>query len=342
MSDKSEQNKKKQDWLGIEDSEEEGVENDSEQEEESRLRGLERRSSKRRKVDHASSASEDNDDEGEIDGGNSDGNEEEDEEEEIGEEKEGIREKGKKKSKNTDKHDDLLITSSSKLKPLSKEELAASKEATAKTGVIYLSRVPPFMKPMKVKSLLSRFGEVGRIFLSPEDPKAYARRVRFGGNKKRNFEEGWVEFKSKKVAKLVAETLNTTIIGGKKGSYYHDDVWNIKYLPKFKWHHLQAQIAYENASRQAKLRAEIAQATRENKTYIRNVERAKMVEKMESSKKRKLKELAEASGDKAPEQPEPLQIRRQFRQHSTKGKRAEEGEGKESSEKVKRLLSKIF
>jgi len=69
------------------------------------------------------------------------------------------------------------------------------------------------MKPMKVKSLLSHFGEIGRIFLSPEDPKVYARRVRFGGNKKRNFEEGWVEFKNKKAARLVAETLNATIIG---------------------------------------------------------------------------------------------------------------------------------
>lgn len=69
------------------------------------------------------------------------------------------------------------------------------------------------MKPMKVKQLLSYFGEIGRIFLAPEDPKAYARRVRFGGNKKRNFDEGWVEFKSKKDAKLVAETLNATTIG---------------------------------------------------------------------------------------------------------------------------------
>lgn len=95
---------------------------------------------------------------------------------------------------------------------------------------------------MKVKDLLSRFGKIGRVFLAPEDPKAYARRVRFGGNKKRNFEEGWVEFLDKKDAKMVAETLNTNIIGGKKNNFYYDDVWNIKYLPKFKWHHLQAQI----------------------------------------------------------------------------------------------------
>jgi len=139
MSTKPEDHKKKQDWLGIEDSEEEGIENDPEQEEEeSRLKGLERRSSKRRKVDHASSASEDDDD---TSGGGSDTNGEEDGKE-TDEEQGDIREGGKKKSKNIDKRSDLLITSSSKLKPLSKEELAASKEASAKTGVVYLSRVP--------------------------------------------------------------------------------------------------------------------------------------------------------------------------------------------------------
>jgi len=98
------------------------------------------------------------------------------------------------------------------------------------------------MKPFKVKHLLSQFGAINRIFLSPESPKSYALRKRFGGNKKRNFEEGWVEFLDKKIAKLVAETLNANPIGGKKGSYYYDDVWNIKYLPKFKWHHLTEQI----------------------------------------------------------------------------------------------------
>lgn len=139
MSTKLEDNKKKQDWLEIEDSEEEGAGNDSEQEEEeSRVKGLERRSLKRRKVDHSSSVSEDDDDN--IGGGDSDANGED--EKEIDQEQGDILEKAKKKSKSIDKGGDLLITSSSKLKPLSKEELAASKEATAKTGVVYLSRVP--------------------------------------------------------------------------------------------------------------------------------------------------------------------------------------------------------
>ena len=35
-------------------------------------------------------------------------------------------------------------------------------------GIVYLSRVPPFMKPHKVKHLLSRYGSVGRVYLKPE------------------------------------------------------------------------------------------------------------------------------------------------------------------------------
>ncbi len=45
---------------------------------------------------------------------------------------------------------------------------------------------------------------------------------------------GWIEFADKKVAKMVAESLNNTSIGGKKGGFYHDDIWNLKYLKNFK------------------------------------------------------------------------------------------------------------
>lgn len=232
------------------------------------------------------------------------------------------------------------ITNPKALKPLTPAELAASKAATAKTGVVYLSRIPPFMKPQKVRDLLGRFGAIGRVFLAPEDPKAHAKRVKYGGNKKRNFVEGWVEFLNKSDAKTAAETLNTQIVGGKKGSYYYDDVWNIKYLKKFKWHHLQAQIAYENASRQAKLRAEIAHETRVNKTYLRNVERAKMVENMQESKKRKVSEAEAEEKKEGGASGAKVEVRRQFRQHKVQGKAS--AEGKEKSEKVKNLLSKVF
>jgi ESF2/ABP1 family protein len=55
-----------------------------------------------------------------------------------------------------------------KLKPLSREKLEAFKERHDNTGVVYMSRVPPAMKPQKVRHLLSQFGEIGRIYLAAE------------------------------------------------------------------------------------------------------------------------------------------------------------------------------
>jgi hypothetical protein len=61
----------------------------------------------------------------------------------------------------------------------------------------------------------------------------------------KNFTEGWVEFEDKAIAKSIAQGLNGQQIGGKRRSAYHYDLWNMKYLPKFKWDHLTEEIAYE-------------------------------------------------------------------------------------------------
>lgn len=66
------------------------------------------------------------------------------------------------------------------------------------------------------------------------DSSVRKRRKAKGGNGSKQFVEGWVEFASSRVAKRVAESLNNTRMGGKKRDYYHDDVWNLKYLKGFK------------------------------------------------------------------------------------------------------------
>ncbi|KAF9307072.1 RNA-binding ATPase activator esf2 [Mortierella antarctica] len=180
-------------------------------------------------------------------------------------------------------------TKKQKLESLTPEALEKFQKAREKTGIVYLSKIPPFMKPIKLRHLLGQFGELGRVYLAPEDAKVAARRKKYGGNKKQNYTEGWVEFKDKSIAKQVANSLNTTVIGGKKNSHYHDDMWNIKYLPKFKWHHLTERIAYENASRAQRLQAEISQAKRENKFILNNIEKSKMIKSMEEKKEAKRK-----------------------------------------------------
>jgi ESF2/ABP1 family protein len=120
-------------------------------------------------------------------------------------------------------------------RPITKKNLVATEAAIKKSGVVYLSRIPPFMKPQKLRSLLEPYGKINRIFLTPEDPAEHSRRVRNGGNKKRCYTEGWVEFVKKKDAKKAVDLLNAQTIGGKKSSWYRDDVWALKYLKGFKW-----------------------------------------------------------------------------------------------------------
>ena len=42
------------------------------------------------------------------------------------------------------------------------------REDLEKRGVIYLARIPPFMKPNKVKSIFEEYGEVTRLYLAEE------------------------------------------------------------------------------------------------------------------------------------------------------------------------------
>ncbi|KAH8105482.1 hypothetical protein BXZ70DRAFT_886933 [Cristinia sonorae] len=171
-------------------------------------------------------------------------------------------------------------------KPLTKEELAAYKAAQERTGVVYISRIPPGMRPTKVRHLMSAYGEIGRVYLQPEDPKRSFLRRKFTSTKKVHFTEGWVEFKEKKVARSVAEMLNAQPIGGKKGTRWRDDIWTMKYLPKFKWNMLTEQIAHEAAVHAAKLRVELSQSRREQQEYLKNVELARVLDKRAERKRK--------------------------------------------------------
>jgi predicted DNA binding CopG/RHH family protein len=67
-------------------------------------------------------------------------------------------------------------------KVLSEQRLKRIKEQHAKRGIVYLSRIPPHMKPGKLRQLLGQYGEVGRIFCTPEDPTLRKQRKKKGGN----------------------------------------------------------------------------------------------------------------------------------------------------------------
>ncbi|XP_047520003.1 pre-rRNA-processing protein esf2-like [Pieris napi] len=141
-----------------------------------------------------------------------------------------------------------------------------------KRGIIYLSTIPPYMNVAKIREIFSEFGEIGRIYLqSSAKPGEKRKRV------PNQFTEGWVEFKKKKIAKSVAASLNNTQIGTRKKSRYYDMIWNIKYIPRFKWVHLSERLAYEKAAMKQRLRAEISQAKREAHYLQSNVEKSKKI-----------------------------------------------------------------
>ncbi|KAJ3182836.1 RNA-binding ATPase activator esf2 [Gaertneriomyces sp. JEL0708] len=243
-------------------------------------------------------------------------------------------------------HDGIIFTTlppaaSSNAKPLTSTALKSS--SLSKSGIIYLSRVPPFMRPQKLRQLLSSHGTINRIYLVPENPLTAARRKKYRKNSRQNFVEGWVEFTSKTDARLTAEHLNGKQIGGKKRSRYYDDIWNMKYLPRFKWNHLTEQIAYEKKVREQRVRTEMAMAKREAKGYQKNVHKAKMVEAIEE-RKRKRKEEDEGATphetEKRPSMGDKAEVRRRFKQRKVadegSGAKAENGGLKQS------VLSKLF
>ncbi|EPS63558.1 hypothetical protein M569_11226, partial [Genlisea aurea] len=172
-----------------------------------------------------------------------------------------------------------------------KKRLSRGADNADRRGVCYLSRVPPHMNPATLRQILSRYGEILRLYLAPEGAAAEKRRKNSGGFRgKGGFSEGWVEFADKKIAKRTASTLNGEQIGGKKRSTFYYDIWNVKYLSKFKWDDLTEEIAYKNAIREQKLSMELSAAKRERDFYLSKVDQAKAMRQIEERliKKRKI------------------------------------------------------
>jgi ESF2/ABP1 family protein len=242
---------------------------------------------------------------------------------------------------NATKEEAANAARSAKEKAKVERKLAKTKDAASRSGVIYVSHIPPFMKPHTLKNLLAPYAPsgVGRVFLTPEDHEKRQARIRGGGNKKRNFVDGWVEFVSRKEAKLVVETLNTRNIGGKKGGYYFDDVWNLKYLKGFKWRHLTEQIANENAERAARMRAEGSSSRREMREFLKNVERSKIEETRQTKKANKARKMGvdPATMDGPPNAASASKMKQNIpiKKDSTRTRDSD-------LETVERVLSKVF
>jgi ESF2/ABP1 family protein len=148
------------------------------------------------------------------------------------------------------------------------------------------------------------------------------------------------------MAKRCAETLNAAPVGGKKGGFYRDDVWNMKYLRGMRWDELMAGVREERREEEGRRDEERLVLARETKRFIEGVEKGRKMKGIEGSKAKRKKGKEEGKED--PKVEGPGEIKRTWRQFEVKGK-ALEGPATPAttreepvSEDVKRVLGKIF
>ncbi|WAQ86376.1 hypothetical protein PtA15_7A102 [Puccinia triticina] len=200
---------------------------------------------------------------------------------------------------------ETLPKSTTASKVIDLNEIKKFGQKVDRTGLVYVSRIPPGMGPSKLKHLLSKWGAIGRIYLA-RDEKAEESKRKF--NKKGKirkklkdkhqsflFKEGWVEFMDKKVARRAAEMLNTRPIGGKPSDRYYSDLWTLTYLPKFKWTNLSDQIAIERRIKEQLVRNSLEESKISQDWYLGMVEKNATNQKILAKKLKRNPELSTAA-----------------------------------------------
>ena len=169
---------------------------------------------------------------------------------------------------------------------LTVEEL---REKIRRSGVLYMSRVPIGMKIIDIRKKLENYG-IQRCYFVPLKKKL----KNVDGKRVQAYKEGWIEFEDKIYAKLAEYQLNGKPIGGNKKCIYRDELWNLKYLHKFKWNDLVESMTLEKKIQEKELKIEIAQSKRENDFIIKNYEKSKKY----LNKKREMENEEQGNKDK--------------------------------------------
>jgi ESF2/ABP1 family protein len=151
------------------------------------------------------------------------------------------------------------------------------KEKIRRTGVIYLSYIPEGMTVNLLREKLSNYSP-GRIYLVPD---LTSRK----GEKRQNYKEGWVEFEDKMFAKLCEYELNGQQVGGKKrNNNLREEIWTIRYLHKFKWHHLMEKISHSKKLREQRSKAELRQAKVESGFILDKYGQKRAIDKLKKKR----------------------------------------------------------
>lgn len=150
--------------------------------------------------------------------------------------------------------------------------------STVKTGVIYLSRVPPGLEPNALRSLLSPIGRTGRIWLRADnatngngETTSADNNNKQGWKRTTKFQDGWVEFVRLRDAKRAMDLLNgQPMHAGKKRGRFANDLWAMRLLPSYSWDDLGREVfGGSGRERVLKVREEVSTARRE-KAWMEN------------------------------------------------------------------------
>jgi ESF2/ABP1 family protein len=153
--------------------------------------------------------------------------------------------------------------------PIQETDIEAYKEKIRRSGIVYISYIPENMKVLDIKEKFEKYG-VTRIYFVPDKHQKTKKYLKY--------KEGWVEFKDKLMAKLCEYELNGKMIGGKKRhNPFREEIWTIKYLHKFKWHHLVEKLGFNRKMREHRIKAEVNQSKRETNFIMEKFLQSKII-----------------------------------------------------------------
>jgi ESF2/ABP1 family protein len=166
--------------------------------------------------------------------------------------------------------DDAISENLEDDKGLEDNTLDNFKEKVKRSGVIYISYIPEGMTVSFLRKKLQKYG-ANRVFLVPDTSNSKSK-------KRQNYKEGWIEFTDKIMAKLCEYEISGKIFGGKKrNNKFREEIWNLKYLNKFKWHHLMEKLQFNKKLREHRMKAELSQSKRENNFILEKFEQSRKI-----------------------------------------------------------------
>jgi ESF2/ABP1 family protein len=166
------------------------------------------------------------------------------------------------------------------------------KDTPKREGVIYLPSLPPYLRPSALRNLLQQrgFGPITRLFLTPASTsttKSSSTSTKSSKSARKLYTEGWLALPTASLAKRCVSTLNATPIGGKKGGYYRDDLWNMRYLKGVSWAELMDGVRNERAEAEAQREQERRGIERAAREFVKGVGEGRRWEGLEEGKRKK-------------------------------------------------------